>query len=150
VPTSRTCSSPVRPRAETIMAISEGWVVTCPWGSGTGVSRYADATSSAGTNSARGMLRTASRRRASVTPTAWAARTRSSGVPSWAIGPWGRGGGAGGPGRGAFQEPHSVIALSARRRLVAHVLGAVLAVLGTVPESGLRFRPALGRGDQNV
>ncbi|OXY88397.1 hypothetical protein BEK98_42190 [Streptomyces diastatochromogenes] len=82
---------PVRPSAETIMAMGEGWVVTCPWGSGTGVSRYADATSSAGTNAARGMVRTASRRRASVTLAAWAARTRSSGVPLMGhrtAGPW--------------------------------------------------------------
>lgn len=50
-----------------------------------------------------------------VTPTVWAARTRSSGFPSWATGPRGRGGGAGGLGRGAFRSDHD----SLRRRPVA-------------------------------
>lgn len=39
VPISRTRSLPVRPSADTIMATSEGWVVTWSWGRGTGVSR---------------------------------------------------------------------------------------------------------------
>src|SRR5262245_8020748 len=87
VPTSSTRSPPTSCSACSMVAIRLGCVVTCPWGMGIGVSRYARPAADGGTNRARGMARNAAMTLWSRMPWASSARTRSSGDPGRSVVP---------------------------------------------------------------